>query len=96
LVKRNTDLTVAQSAQGILAEPADLLRYVDAKDLEDDDGLTARTRRPKPPRNSPRTSRTSRPRRTAGYVAQGPRGGPRPPVADLAEILKGVVRCARR
>ncbi len=31
-------------------------------------------------------------RRVAGDVGQGPRGQPTPPVVDLAEVLRGVVR----
>jgi hypothetical protein len=92
LVARNTALTVAQSAAGILAEPADLLRYVDAADLEGDDGLTDPDKATEAAKKLAAEKPHLAARRTAGDVGQGPRGTSVPPATDFAEILRGAVR----
>jgi hypothetical protein len=92
LVARNRDLTVASAAAGILAEPTDLLRYVDAKNLEGDDGLTDPDKATEAAKKLAAAKPHLAARRTAGDVGQGPRGTVTPPVVDLADILKGAVR----
>ena len=86
-------LTVTQAAAGILDDPADLTRYVDAAELAGDDGLPD----PEKVKAAAEKLATDKPtlakRRIAGDAGQGPRGTPTPPpVADFAEILRGAVR----
>lgn len=69
-----------------------MTRYVDAADLAGDDGLPdevkVRAAAEKLAADKPGLAK----RRVAGDVGQGPRGQPTPPVVDLAEVLRGVVR----
>jgi hypothetical protein len=93
LAKRIGVMTVADAAGPILTDPADLTRYVDAADLNGDDGLPD----PEKVKAAAEKLATEKPglakHRVAGDAGQGPRGTPVPAsTVDLAELLKGVVR----